>query len=137
MQEKYIKNLKDELEVSHDNNKLLADNYTKSQDARFVLKRENEELRDKLINEEIAKNERVQPTPIIKYLDRNIVDLEVCHTVDLMQLDRAVTEDEIEAHVKNELADKAKEFVLIRKCIDPGLGQALYKARLSVARRDD
>lgn len=131
----YTKSLKDRLDISHNNNKLLADNYTKSENERFTLKRENKELRDKLY-EETAKSVSVVPTPIIKYVNRNVIDLEVCHTADLYQVGRTVTEDEIEAHIKQELAEKAKEFVLIRKCIDPDLGQALYKAKLSVARWD-
>lgn len=131
----YTKNLNEHLEISKNNNKLLADNYTKSENKRRDLEVENKELRDNLRRLD-ADNTKVVPTPIIKYVNRNIIDLEVCHTVDLYQIDRVVTEDEIEAHLKQELADKAKEFVLIRKCIDPELGQALYKAKLSVAGRD-
>lgn len=131
----HANNLKEHLEILRNNNKLLADNYTKSENRRRDLEVENEELRDNLRRLD-ADNTKVVPTPIIKYVNRNIIDLEVCHTVDLYQIDRVVTEDEIEAHLKCELADKAKEFVLVRKCIDPELGQALYKAKLSVAGRE-
>ena len=131
----YDKNLNEHLEISKKNNKLLADNYTKTQNELFALKKENNKLRETLYKVD-RDDTKVTPTPIIKYVDRNIIDLEVCHTVDLYQLDRVVTENEIEAHIKQELSDKAKEFVLVRKCIDPDLGQALYKAKLSVAGRE-
>lgn len=135
----YSKDLKERLEASIENNKLLMDNYTKSQDERFALKRENAELNAKLLDMTaiVTKNEEaVQPTPIIKYMDRNIINLEISHYVDLCQLDRIVTEDEIEAHIKNELANKAKDFVSTRKGVDLEKGCMLYKAYLSVARRD-